>query len=70
MYYRLRLLVGRVNNSISLFYNFVGLKEQECDYLKTKLREAIDEYEKARGGEIAARDEVAQLNSEVNIPCL
>ncbi|ODM99223.1 hypothetical protein Ocin01_07442 [Orchesella cincta] len=45
---------------------FAHLKEQECEYLKTKLREAIEEYEKAKRGQIAAHDEVSQMNSEID----
>ncbi|CAL8143188.1 unnamed protein product [Orchesella dallaii] len=45
---------------------FAQMKDQECEYLKTKLREAIEEYEKAKRGQIAAHDEVSKLNSEID----
>jgi len=42
------------------------LKEEEVNYLKNKIREAIEEYEQARRGEQEAKEENAKLVTDVS----
>jgi len=45
----------------------VDLKEEEVKYLKTKIREAIEEYEQARRAEGMAKQESNKLVIEVHL---
>lgn len=47
------------------FFIITELKDEEVEYLKSKIQEAIDEYEGVRRREMAVKDENNRLLLEV-----